>query len=138
MVCCRDAGGQLEEDNTRITSEIELQNAGIAEAKAQLEYYKGHEREVTQKVQRIFPFALSETIWWSEDFLINNLLASGLATQCEGAGLAALACDYRLVLKACGHACSWRLRRAIEMPQRSCWLLVLRRLCRYVGGKQDV
>ena len=54
-MCCRDEGGQLEEDNARITSEIELQNAGIAEAKAQLQYYGGHQREVTQKVQRLLP-----------------------------------------------------------------------------------
>lgn len=55
MVRCRDEGGHLEEDNECITSEIELQNAGIAEAKAQLQYYEGHQREVTQKVQRLFP-----------------------------------------------------------------------------------
>ena len=52
---CRDEGGHLQEDNTRITSEIELQSTGIQEAKAQLQYYEGHQREVIQKVQRLFP-----------------------------------------------------------------------------------
>lgn len=130
MVFCRDEGGQLEEDNARITSEIELQSAGIAEAKAQLQYYEGHQQEVTLKVQRLLPSlscvpasrrTVIETICWSEVFLINNLLANyGLATQCKGSGFLALACNYRLVLEGCGHACSWKLRRAIEMLQRSC------------------
>lgn len=50
MVWCRDEGGQLEEDNARITSEIEQKKTGIEEAKAQLQYYEGHQREVAHKV----------------------------------------------------------------------------------------
>ena len=54
MVCCRDEGGQLEEDNARITSEIEQQSAGLEEAKAQLQYYEAHQLETSQKVQSLF------------------------------------------------------------------------------------
>ena len=97
-VCCRNEGGQLEEDNTRITSEIELQSTGIEEAKARLQYYEGHQWEVTEKVQHIYPKRLRapasrrtsvETIWWSGLFLINDLLGVILQHSMKGAGVAA-------------------------------------------------
>ena len=55
LVRCRDEGGQLEEDNARITSEIDIQKAGIEEAKAQVQYYEGHQRETAQKVRPLPP-----------------------------------------------------------------------------------
>ena len=142
-VCCRNEGGQLEEDNTRITSEIELQSTGIEEAKARLQYYEGHQWEVTQKVQHIYPKRFCapasrrtsiETIWWSRFFFINDLLGVVLQHSIKGAGVTALAYQYYLVVKGCDHACSWRLRRTIKKPQRSSWPVTLRRLGRYVGG----
>lgn len=51
MACCRDEGGQLEEDNARIMSEIEQQKAGLDEAQAQVQYYEAHQLEKSQKVQ---------------------------------------------------------------------------------------
>lgn len=51
MAYCRDEGGQLEEDNARITSEIEQQKADMEEAKARVQYYEAHQLEKTQKVQ---------------------------------------------------------------------------------------
>lgn len=83
MVCCRDEGGQLEEDNARITSEIEQKKAGIEEAKARLQYYEGHQREVTHKVRcllfstmcsRVSRCTVTNMVWLSGVTLISNLL----------------------------------------------------------------
>ncbi|KAL3161007.1 hypothetical protein ABBQ38_009393 [Trebouxia sp. C0009 RCD-2024] len=49
----RDEGGQLEEDNAHITSEIEQQKAGLEEAKAQVQYYEAHQLEKTQKLEAL-------------------------------------------------------------------------------------
>ena len=48
--CCRNEGSQLEDDNARITSDIELQRGELEEGKAQLQYYTNHQVETEQKV----------------------------------------------------------------------------------------
>ncbi len=73
FLSCRAQGTQLEEDNERISNDIQTLDVAVADAKAQLEYYEGHQHDTKQKVHH------KEHLFWAGHVAVELLGTNFLA-----------------------------------------------------------